>query len=121
MSSTAARKNSAYAELGKRFARMGALQEAAGMLHWDMAAVMPEGGHESRAEQLATINVIAHQILTSPETGDLLARAGGDKFDDWQAANLREMRPPEPYKGKGVRYVGEKILRKMGKAGKAGK
>ena len=37
------------------------------------------------------------------------------------AANLREMRPPEPYKGKGVRYVGEKILRKMGKAGKAGK
>jgi len=37
------------------------------------------------------------------------------------AANLRELRPPEPYKGKGVRYIGEKIQRKMGKAGKAGK
>lgn len=37
------------------------------------------------------------------------------------AANLRELRPPEPYKGKGVRYIGEKIIRKMGKAGKAGK
>lgn len=37
------------------------------------------------------------------------------------AANLREMRPPEPYKGKGIRYQGEKIIRKMGKAGKAGK
>ena len=35
------------------------------------------------------------------------------------AAELRELRPPEPYKGKGVRYVNEIIQRKMGKAGKA--
>jgi large subunit ribosomal protein L6 len=37
------------------------------------------------------------------------------------AANLRGIRPPEPYKGKGIRYLGETIQRKMGKAGKAGK
>ncbi len=37
------------------------------------------------------------------------------------AANLRGLRPPEPYKGKGVRYVNEVIIKKMGKAGKAGK
>ena len=37
------------------------------------------------------------------------------------AANLRGLRPPEPYKGKGIRYVNEVIQRKMGKAGKAGK
>lgn len=37
------------------------------------------------------------------------------------AANLRGLRPPEPYKGKGIRYVQEVIQRKMGKAGKAGK
>lgn len=37
------------------------------------------------------------------------------------AANLRNVRPPEPYKGKGIRYVNEVLLRKMGKAGKAGK
>jgi large subunit ribosomal protein L6 len=35
------------------------------------------------------------------------------------AANIRKMRPPEPYKGKGVRYEGEQIRRKAGKAGKA--
>jgi large subunit ribosomal protein L6 len=35
------------------------------------------------------------------------------------AANIRKMRPPEPYKGKGVRYEGELIRRKAGKAGKA--
>ncbi len=34
------------------------------------------------------------------------------------AANVRKIRPPEPYKGKGVRYVGEKVRRKAGKAGK---
>ncbi|MEO0563623.1 MAG: 50S ribosomal protein L6 [Chloroflexota bacterium] len=34
------------------------------------------------------------------------------------AANIRKLRPPEPYKGKGVRYRGERIIRKAGKAGK---
>jgi large subunit ribosomal protein L6 len=34
------------------------------------------------------------------------------------AANIRSVRKPEPYKGKGVRYLGEKVLRKAGKTGK---
>jgi large subunit ribosomal protein L6 len=34
------------------------------------------------------------------------------------AAKIRDMRPPEPYKGKGILYEGEKILRKAGKTGK---
>ena len=33
------------------------------------------------------------------------------------AANIRKIRPPEPYKGKGVRYAGENVRRKVGKAG----
>ena len=33
------------------------------------------------------------------------------------AAEIRAIRPPEPYKGKGIRYVGEKVRRKVGKAG----
>ena len=37
------------------------------------------------------------------------------------AAKVREKRPPEPYKGKGIRYVGEHIIRKEGKAGKGAK
>ncbi len=37
------------------------------------------------------------------------------------AANIREIRPPEPYKGKGIRYKGERIRRKAGKSGKAKK
>lgn len=37
------------------------------------------------------------------------------------AARIRSFRPPEPYKGKGVRYVDEKVREKAGKAGKGGK
>lgn len=35
------------------------------------------------------------------------------------ADNIRKVRPPEPYKGKGIKYVGERIRRKVGKAAKA--
>jgi len=37
------------------------------------------------------------------------------------AAEIRGVRPPEPYHGKGIRYVGEKVRRKAGKAGKGAK
>ena len=37
------------------------------------------------------------------------------------AANVRSVRPPEPYHGKGLRYLGEKVRRKAGKAGKGAK
>lgn len=37
-----------------------------------------------------------------------------------QAAEIRKIRPPEPYKGKGIRYSGERVRRKAGKAGKVG-
>jgi len=36
------------------------------------------------------------------------------------AARIRAVRPPDPYKGKGIMYVGERLRRKAGKAGKAG-
>ncbi|MEG0894120.1 MAG: 50S ribosomal protein L6 [Oscillospiraceae bacterium] len=48
--------------------------------------------------------------------------SGADKQKVGQfAANIREKRPPEPYKGKGIRYVDEYVQRKEGKAGKGAK
>ena len=35
-----------------------------------------------------------------------------------EAAKIRDIRPPEPYKGKGIKYAGERIIRKAGKSGK---
>ena len=82
----------AYQELERRFHRCGTLEEAAAMLHWDAAALMPPGGADARAEQLATLRVMGHEMLTDPALADLLAAAAGEDLDAWQRANLREMR-----------------------------
>jgi carboxypeptidase Taq len=84
----------AYPELEARFGRLGAVEEAVAMLHWDAAAMMPPGGAGARAGQIATLRVIAHQLLGAPEIADLLAaaEAEADSLGAWQRANLREMR-----------------------------
>jgi large subunit ribosomal protein L6 len=56
------------------------------------------------------------------ETPTRLAVTGIDKqLVGETAAKIRRVRPPEPYKGKGIRYAGEHVRRKAGKAGKVGK
>ena len=70
-----------------------ACRRPAGVLHWDTATMMPEGGAEARGEQVATLKVVCHEILTDPALPDLLAGAEAENtLDDWQRANLREMR-----------------------------
>ncbi len=82
----------AYAQLETLFARLSHIEEALALLHWDMAALMPSGGAESRARQLATLKGLHHDLLTAPATADLLDEAGGEALSGWQAANLHEMR-----------------------------
>jgi large subunit ribosomal protein L6 len=69
----------------------------------------------------------SHPILVEPPTGISFQVEGNTKITvvgiDKQAvgevaANIRKLRKPEPYKGKGVRYAGEVVRRKAGKAGK---
>jgi carboxypeptidase Taq len=50
------------------------LQSAASLLSWDQETYMPRGGGEARAEQIATLQGLAHERLTAPETEALLAR-----------------------------------------------
>ena len=55
------------------------------------------------------------------KTGRQITISGIDKQVVGQtAAEIRGLRPPEPYKGKGVRYSGEKVRLKAGKSGKVG-
>jgi len=84
----------AYEELSKKFKRLHALQEAAGMLGWDMSAMMPAGGAEARTEQLATLSVVCHEILTDPSLDELFDKASAETsgLDSWARANLEEMR-----------------------------
>ncbi|MBZ4642788.1 MAG: large subunit ribosomal protein [Deferribacteres bacterium] len=69
----------------------------------------------------------SHPVLVSPPEGIEFAVEGQQKIVvkgiDKQlvgqvAADIRKIRKPEPYKGKGVRYEGERIIRKAGKTGK---
>ena len=69
----------------------------------------------------------SHPVLVTPPEGITLVVEGNTKIIvsgiDKQAvgemaANIRKLRKPEPYKGKGVRYEGERVRRKAGKAGK---
>ena len=69
----------------------------------------------------------SHSITVDPPAGISFAVEGNNKLTvhgiDKQAvgevaANIRKLRKPEPYKGKGVRYAGEVVRRKAGKSGK---
>ncbi|MFL5260620.1 MAG: carboxypeptidase M32, partial [Hyphomicrobiales bacterium] len=81
-----------YRALEQRFRRINAVEEAADLLSWDQATMMPEGGRAARAEELAALHLHAHELLTASETGELLAGAEENGFFDWDGANLREMR-----------------------------
>ncbi len=60
-------------------------------------------------------------VELNTESDTVIVVSGIDKQRVGQAAaNIRELRPPEPYKGKGIRYQGEVIRRKAGKAAKTG-
>ena len=64
---------------------------------------------------------VAVEVI-SPVSPAKIRISGADKQKVGQfAANVREKRPPEPYKGKGIKYADEVIRRKEGKAGKGGK
>ena len=85
---------SAYGALEARFRRLGLLGGAAAMLHWDWATMMPPGGAEPRAAQLAELALIRHETLTDASACHLLDEAEGETgtLDDWQRANLAHMR-----------------------------
>ncbi len=84
---------------------------------------------EKRGRNL-TLNVgFSHPVLFEMPEGieielespTLVHVAGADKqLVGEVAAKIRQVRPPEPYKGKGIRYVGEQIRRKAGKAAVGG-
>ena len=69
----------------------------------------------------------SHPVLFDAPEGVTLAVEGNTKISvsgiskqavGEVAANIRKLKKPEPYKGKGIRYAGENVRRKAGKAGK---
>ncbi|MBI5288904.1 MAG: 50S ribosomal protein L6 [Chloroflexi bacterium] len=89
------------------------------------------GYRATQAGQNVTLAVgYSHPVEVTPPDGIQLEVEGTSKVHvrgidkelvGQVAANIRKVRKPEPYKGKGIRYLGEYVRRKAGKAGKAGK
>jgi carboxypeptidase Taq len=88
--------NQAYAELIRRFKERSTLESIGSMLGWDERTYMPPKGSGHRAEQMALVARLAHEMLTEPRIGELLdslersslVREGqGDA-----AVNVREIR-----------------------------
>ncbi len=82
----------AYQALHDRFKRIGDLNHAHAMLSWDEAAIMPTGGGESRAESLATLAGLIHEMVSAAATGELADAAANEDLDPWQAANVAIIR-----------------------------
>ncbi len=55
--------------------------------------------------------------LTAPQPTQIIIEGADKELVGQVAAELRSLRPPEPYKGKGIKYQGEQVRRKAGKAG----
>ncbi len=75
--------------LTDRMATIGDVSSAASVLAWDRQTYMPAGGVEGRAQQLATLARLAHEMLVSEEVRGLLESAGQGEPGSEQAALLR--------------------------------
>lgn len=96
MNDAALPNQTAYAALASHYQRIASLSNALGILHWDAESMMPDGGAATRADSLATIEVLKHGMATDRRIGDWLEAAEEEgrsgALDEWAVANLREIR-----------------------------
>ena len=85
-----------YADLKERLAEIHDLGKARALLSWDQQVKMPPGGSGVRAEQIATLDRLAHDLFTSDEIGRLLERvapwAEAQDYDSDEASLVRVAR-----------------------------
>src|SRR5512141_1125070 len=82
-----------WEELRRRLAEIQNLHYASAVLGWDQQTYMPPGGGASRAEQLATLDKVAHELFTADEIGQLLKDLADEAskldYDSDQASLIR--------------------------------
>lgn len=81
-----------YRKLKHLFNRISHLHYIQRIMQWDEAVMMPEGAGVSRANALATLNVIAHKKLISKKVLPLIEAAKDENLSSWDAANLKWMK-----------------------------
>lgn len=88
--------NETFDELQSKLAQVENLRAAASVLGWDQETQMPSAGAEARAQQIATLGKLAHELFTSQEIGELLERLEPQvrdlEYDSFEASLVRVAR-----------------------------
>jgi len=82
----------AYAELARLQVRLHRLNHLESMVGWDRATMMPPKGNDARAAAMAEIDALVHRLRTDPQQAEWLGAAEGEPLDEFERANLREIR-----------------------------
>lgn len=84
----------AYEQLRAAQKSVGVLGSVISLLHWDQETMLPDGGTNARAEQIALMSGMAHEKRIAPEIGNLIGECKSNGFaaDSIEAANVREWR-----------------------------
>ncbi|TVR00014.1 MAG: carboxypeptidase M32 [Desulfovibrionales bacterium] len=82
----------AYDDVTRIFARLHRIGHLGALAAWDQAVMMPLGGNAARGAAMAELDVLVHEMLTSPQLKDALHAAQQEELLPMQRANLREMR-----------------------------
>ena len=81
----------AYEQLEKAFRRLAHLHHVSAIGNWDEAVMMPPGGAQARAEALADLEALQHELLVSDQIKAWLEESKKASLSTWQAANLKWM------------------------------
>lgn len=81
-----------YAYLTEQFKKYYIFKDIDGILNWDSATMMSTGSVVARGEQAALLKLEAQKIMTDPYILESIDKAESEDLDDWQRANLREMK-----------------------------
>ena len=81
-----------FAKLDELGRKLEALEHAQSMLSVDEAVQMPAGGGEKRAEAMAMLAGMFHELATAPHIADWILTADGEDLQDMQKAALREFK-----------------------------
>ncbi len=81
----------AYTKLKEVFKEASLSSDIAGILHWDMSTMMPSNSRNQRAEQLAYLSKLSHDIISSNEVRDLILEAKNENLNQNDLHNLREI------------------------------
>ncbi|MCH9769260.1 MAG: carboxypeptidase M32 [Gammaproteobacteria bacterium] len=82
----------AYQQLEALFTKLDHLEHLSALANWDEAVMMPSGGGPARAEAMATLQTVQHELLTDPKVSELLAKANNNPPGEaWANANLKRI------------------------------